>query len=947
MGRFGERPPRALLSADAGRPEAARGRNASMADDQRHHCPFSRRSESAMKQIRAALLRLAGILRLTRSDRDIDEELRSHLTMLADEYRDAGFADVDAHKAAAAKFGSLTSAAEAYRDRRGVPALEQVAGDCRYAARSLWQTRVLSASIVLVLALGIGATTTLVTLFHAVAFRALPLPEPERIVKLSLGIEGDVNRRVDGHVSQFSYPELTVYRDSTRALSGVAGVRQERATWFHGGKRRPIAVALVTPNYCSVLQVRQAVARLLPASDRLQPAAVISHRLWSDAFGEDPAAVGTSMLIDREGYTVIGVAERSFAGTEVDGVDVWVPIEMAAPARGYAQQMIDASMSWLTAVGRLAPGASLQSAAAEASVIATRYDAMHPGQRTTVIVSHAAALDAGMMQSGDRGKVIAAGAVVVALAAVLLLICTSNAAALLLARAIGRQKEMAIRIALGAGRRRIVQQLMTESTLLALIAAALSLALCTILLRTTAHLLPLTGYFDHFVPDVTVLTFASVAASAAIILFGVAPAVYATRVDPLAALKQGTSSLGGRMPGSRLRHSLVSGQVAVSLVLLVISGLLARGVEHALSVNTGFSLTNLYSITVEVPAGSSAAKDRADLIRRLSLSLHSTPGLDVGLVSMPPFVGAGLNQARAAHMSTAVPVQFNRVDPGYFPTLGVSPVAGRSFRIGDDRADLIVNARLARTFWRDEGAAIGQPVMFLDDQPSAPSAGAAGDRDTGIEFRTGTVVGVVPTLQSLDVGVPDAPTLYLPVIDEDLPGASFVVRSTSRQPLERVTGDLTRGTDAAVGTASMEDRVVSRTEPARLASAITVLVGMLTLLVAAAGVYGIVAHSVVSRTHEIGVHVALGAPRARVLRLVLGSSLRAIATGATFGLGVMVIGAFLGSKALEPILFGVRPLDPLAVGVVVCFLGAVMGAAAYLPARHALGVEPIDALRRI
>jgi len=898
-----------------------------------------------MKQIRAALLRLAGILRLTRSDGDIDEELRSHLTMLADEYRHAGFADVDAHKAAAAKFGSLTSAAEAYRDRRSVPVLEQVATDCRYAARSLGQTRVLSASIILVLALGIGATTTLMTLFHAVAFRALPLPDAERIVKLSLGIAGDVDRRVNGHVSQFSYPELTLYRDTTRALSGVAGVRQEGATWFHAGNRRAIAVALVTPNYFNLLEVRPAAGRLLTDADRLQPAAVISHRLWSDAFGQDPSVIGTSMLIDREGYTVIGVAEQSFAGTEVDTVDVWLPLEIAAPARGYAKQMVDASMSWLLVVGRLAPGASLQSAAAEASVIATRYDAMHPGQRTTIAVSQAAALDAGLMQSADRAKVIGAGAVVVALAAVLLLICTSNAAALLLARAIARQKELAIRIALGAGRRRVVQQLMTESALLALIAAAVALALCTIVLRTTAHLLPLTGYFDRFVPDITVLTFASVAALAAIILFGVAPAIHATRIDPLATLKQGTSVLGGRMPGSRLRHSLVAVQVAVSLVLLLISGLLARGVEHALRVNTGFSLTNLYAITVDVPAGSSSAMDRADLVRRLSLSLRSTPGLDVGLVSIPPFVGAGFNQARAAHMSSAVPVQFNRVDPGYFPTLGVSTLAGRAFRTGDDRSDVIVNARLARTFWGDERAAIGQPLMFLDERPSA--AGAAAGREAEIGFRTGTVVGVVPTLQSLDVGVPDGPTLYLPVVDDDLTDASFVVRTTSRRPLDRLTGDLTRGTDAAVGTASMEDRVVSRTQPARLASAITVLVGMLTLLVAAAGVYGIVAHSVVSRTHEIGVHVALGAPRARVLRLVLGSSLRAIGSGATFGFAMVMIGAFVGSNALEPILFGVRPLDPLALGVVVCFLGAVVGAAAYLPARRALGVEPIDALRRI
>jgi ABC-type antimicrobial peptide transport system permease subunit len=205
----------------------------------------------------------------------------------------------------------------------------------------------------------------------------------------------------------------------------------------------------------------------------------------------------------------------------------------------------------------------------------------------------------------------------------------------------------------------------------------------------------------------------------------------------------------------------------------------------------------------------------------------------------------------------------------------------------------------------------------------------------------------VPTLQSLDVGVPDDPTFYLPILDKDLAGASFVVRSTSRAPLDRLTGTLTQGTDAAAGTASIEERVVSKTQPARFASAMTVLLGVLTLLVAAAGVYGIVAHSVASRTHEIGVHVALGAPRARVLRIVLGSSMRAIGSGVAFGIVVMLIVVFAGSEALEPLLFGVGPLDPLALGAVVCVLGAIMGAAAYLPARRALGVQPIDALRRI
>lgn len=899
-----------------------------------------------MKALRAALLRLAGALRLTRGNAEIDEELRSHLDMLAQDHQRRGLSEREARRAAAAEFGSLTSVAEAYRDRRGLPAFEHWIRDCRYAARSLAQTRVLSASMIVVLALGIGLTTTLATLLHAVMYRALPLPEPERVVKLALRLDGEVNRRVNGHVSQFSYPELELYQSATRALSGVAGVRSENASWMRNGERRALAVALVTANYFNVLQVRASSGRLLTDTDGKQPVAVISHRLWTDMFGQDPAVVGASVLIDRVDYTVVGVAERSFAGTEIDGVDAWIPLDFAAPVRGHGARVADASLSWLQVVGRLTPGATLTSAAAEARVIAARYDAMHPGQRTTVFVTEAAALDAGV-ETGDKGQVIAVAVVVTLLGAVVLLICTSNAAGLLLARGAARQRELALRMALGAGRWRIVHQLLTESLLIGLSAAALGLGLCTIVLRVTAHTLPMPDYFARFVPDVAVVSFALLSALAAVLLFGVVPAVQATRIDPLPVLKQDAVGLGVRLPATRLRHWLVAGQVAVSLVLLVVSALLGRGVERALRVDSGFRVAGLYAIVVDVPVGESSARDRANLIRRLSLQLRSSPGLDVGLAVVGPFVGSGFTSARTPGMSAAIPVRFNGIDPGYFRTLGVSNVAGRAFEPGDDRASVIVNARLARTMWGNERAAIGQTLVIPEDRPSASGAVALVVPGTGSEFRSVTVVGVVPTLQSTDVGIPDGPTFYVPIADDTLGGASFLVRSSARQPLQRLVEEATRGSDAVAAVASIEERLVSQTGPMRIAAAATVLVGLLTLLVAGAGIYGIVAHSVASRTHEIGVHVALGAPRARVLRLVLGSSLRAIANGAAVGTVLMLVGAVVASKTLEPILFGIRALDPLALLGAAIFLATATGLAAYLPARRALDVRPIDALRRI
>jgi predicted permease len=655
------------------------------------------------------------------------------------------------------------------------------------------------------------------------------------------------------------------------------------------------------------------------------------------------------MRIDRMDYAVVGVANQSFTGTEVDPVDVWLPLEAAVLARADGDRLHDDGLSWLQVVGRLAPGATLTASRSEADVIARRFDTMHPGQRTLVHVSEAAALDAGLLHSSDRSKVLGVGAGVALFGLILLLICTSNAAALLLARAVARQQEVAIRIAIGAGRRRIVQQLFAESIVIALAAAAVGLAFCTALFRTAAHALPLPEYFGAFVPGGTTLTFATAFAVGAALLFGLAPAIIATRVDPLPMLKQGAISSGQRLPASRLRHTLVAMQMAVSLVLLVASALLGRGVERALRVDIGFSVSNLYAITVDVPQGASSAQDRAVLVRRLSAMLQSSAGsADAGLAMVPPFSGKGFSSARTQHMSAPLQLQFNSVDSGYFRALRVSPVAGRIFDARRDRDAVVVNARLARAFWGDERAALGQPLEILEEERSVPSDGASSSlREPQPVYRVGIVVGVVPTLQSTDIGIPDGPTIYLPIDTDSITRACLIVRSTSRQSLTRMVDDVIGKSDAAGAVVAIEERLASRTGPARIAAVIAGLVGMLALLMAGVGVYGIVAHSVIARTHEIGVHIALGAPHPRVMRLVLGSSLRAVAAGATLGALVVTGVAALASRTLEPILFGVRPLDPLALGAAIAVLAILTVPAAYIPARRALGTGPLEALRHV
>jgi putative ABC transport system permease protein len=890
-----------------------------------------------MKFLRTSLARLAGLLRLTRRDAEIDEELRAHVNLLVDDLVHRGHSPVEAHRLAAAEFGSVAAAAEAYRDRRGLPAVEHWLRDCRYALRSLAHNRILTAALLIVLAIGVGLVTTLATLFHAVMFRPLAVPDAGRVVKLAQRLGGDVNRHVDGHASEFSLPEFDLYRSETHALSDVAAVRTERGSWVSGGARSPLSLALVSPNYFHLLQTRPVAGRLFVDADRTSQVVVISHRLWTRGFAQDPNVVSTAMTIDRARYHVVGVAEPSFSGTDVDDVDAWLPLAAAAPVRGGADLLADARMSWLPLIGRLAPGVSLASAETDARAIAARFDGLHPGQRTTILVTPAARFESGVFTDpGDEAKIIGVGVAVALFAGVVLLVCTSNAAALLLARGAARQREFAMRLALGASRRRVFQQLLTESSIVAVMAACVGIVLTSGVLRVGAASLPMSAFFATFVPDATVIVFALAAALGAALLFGTAPAVFATRVDLMPVLKGETTGFGARMPASRLRHWLVSGQVAVSLVLLVIAAALGRNLVRALSVNDGVAWEQLYAVTVDRAPGDDATATRSDLVRRLQIAFDGRRDLATGVGTVGPFAGIGVRQARSAQMSALAQVNFNQVDAGYFPTLGIAPVAGRVFDARDDGSTVVVNASLARKFWNDERAALGQSLTYPEDHRQEERDAVPGaETDAGPVERTATVIGIVPTLRTTDASQLDGPTFYVPIPRDGVDDTSFIVRAPGRVLVQSlVDGVAGARADAAVSITSLYDRLRARAEPMRNAALAIVAIGFLTLFVAGAGIYGIVAHSVVARRQEIGVHIALGAPRARVLRLVLGSSVRAIGAGAVLGLAITIIAGLAASSMVGPTLLGSQALDPTAIAAGLLVLAIITGLAAYLPARR-------------
>jgi predicted permease len=767
-------------------------------------------------------------------------------------------------------------------------------------------------------------------------WQGLPVPEPERVVRLSLDLAGKFSRKVQGAESRFSYPELMNYREQSRALEAVAGMNHVSVLWRRDTEIRPLAAVRVTGDYFKALRVIPRIGRVLSPGDALQPVVVISHRLWVSQFERDAAVLNRTMVLDRSNYTVVGVLPEEFTGTQIAPVDVWLPLEAALRLAGDASQLSEANTSWLQVIGRLAPAASLTSANAEAAVMAARFDAEYPGRRSTIGIASATLLGTEFLRPHDRGKWIAALTGVAGLTGVLLLVCGSNVAALLLAQGVTRQKEFAVRAALGAGRGRLVQQLVAEVAAIAAVSAVIGLLISQLAIRMIAVRLALPSFKLSF-SDPTVVGFVMCFALGVAFFFGLAPARQAMHVDCLGGLKGEGLVFGAQLPATRLRQGLVAIQVAVSVILLVAAALLGRGIGHSVSIDPGYSTKNLYIVQIDsvraLAGGTAAVAGSRNIVADVRDALASEPGVGtVGLCAHSPFRGVGISTAGDLQSSAAVTLRFNNVDGAYFRALGVSPNAGRIFAPHESDV-VLVNSSLARQFWGGDQAAIGRLLRI-------PIPGVAGPRVV-------TVVGVIPSMQTTDIGVPDEPTYYAPLSDRDQTSAYLLVRAAPDTQAARLVADVVRSIDSdAVATViTLDEQIAVATVPARVGAAVAGLVGVLSLLVAAVGIHGIVAHAVLCRTRDIGVHVALGAPRSRILRLVVGWAMSGVLVGAAVGTALVMTLTISFSKPFRAVLFGLDPLDPFALLTAAALLALVTSTAAYLPARRALRLGPSIALR--
>jgi predicted permease len=820
--------------------------------------------------------------------------------------------------------------------RRKTPVLS----DLRIALRTIRRTPGFAVAAVLTLATGIAGLTVVFALVNALLLRPLPIHRPADVVSIEL-------RREDGSsATNFSFQQYELLREHARGLSRLAAYSVSDYAVSIAGADVEVAMAYeVSASYFDALGIPPALGRFFRRGvDDVRggsPVVVISHDLWQTRFGGDAEVIGRRLLVNGHALSIIGVAPRGFAGTisVLDG-RFWVPLTMVPVLRQEDTMYRPGGMYWLTLVGRLAPGTSRPQAQAllsgsVRSIMAAQPDEFEPrtGARSTRAAPDGVRLAPlrGLPHMAV-GPVAGFLAVLFVAALLVVVIAAVNITSIMLARITARSRELAVRRSLGATRGRIVTLLLAENALLFFAGAAAALVLATWLLAALPALLslsPVPVVLDAS-PDGRVLGFAALVALALSAVFGLPPALYGADTGGNALV----ADMRGARRGMRLRSALVVAQVALSVVLLVSASLLTRALQRALSVDPGFDAASVVTAQLELgTAGYDAQRSRiffTQLVERLESRVEVE---HAGLSSMQPLLGFSVMQLRPEGQveAPAGGIDYNAVDPGFLRALRVPVVAGRPF---DERdlaaapATAIVNEALAQRYWPGEDP-IGKRLY----------RGPA-ERETSLE-----VVGVTQTGRYRELGESPQPFVYLPLGEGSSASAYIYVRGAPRTTdLVAALRAEVRALDPAVplrDTATLQRNLDMLTMPQRLGAAALGAFGVIGLLLAAIGIYGLVAFTVAQRTREIGIRMAVGARERDVVRLFLGRSARLLVIGTLAGLPL----AFAAAQALAALLYGLSPADPLTFTGVPLLLTAVALLAAWLPARRASRADPLVVLR--
>jgi predicted permease len=811
--------------------------------------------------------------------------------------------------------------------------------DLRYGVRMLWKTPGFTAVALVSLALGIGVNTAVFSLFNAVLIRPVPVVrEQGRVVWLR---------------APSSYPDYLDYREQSRSFEGMAaatGTREFSLT-HEGGEPELLRGELVTANYFDVLGVGASAGRTFVEDEGRAPTPVVvlSRDLWRTRFGSDASIVGRRISLNGLGFTVVGVAPENFTGTEAGMArQLWVPLSMepvlSPPDAKQAEESREPDIlqrrnsHWLAVLARLKDGVEREQAASELAGIARRV-AESNGERVGEETLRRVRLlqMSGGMDPGDREEALPIAGLVMGVVALVLLIACANIAGLLVARAAVRRRETAIRQALGATRTRLVRQWLTESVLLGVVGGAFGLLLAlwaNDLMVSYAGGTPIASLDLRL--DYRVLAFTLVVSIATGIVFGLAPALQASRLDIITALKTEDALARSGSRRSRLRAAFVTAQVTLSVVLLVCAGLFIRSLRNAHTIDPGFRVERALTATVDLGLLRYKEAEGGNFYRELLSRVESQPGVE--RASLVRFAQLGnsfaqgqvVAEGKAAEGEDGTPTGFNIVGPRYFETMGTRLVRGRDFREADREGApqvAVVNETLAAMLWPGEDP-LGKRLSF------------EGARGPFLE-----VVGVARDGKYRTLGDRSRPYLYTPLFQSYQPRMTLVVR-TSGDPvaLSGAVRAQLHALDPNLPVAEVRtlgEQFDLSLLPARIAAYTLGGFGLLALALAAIGVYGVVSYSVAQRTHEIGVRVALGARARDVLRLVLGEGLSVVGLGLALGLAL----AFAAARLFAGFLYGVDAADPVTFVGVPTLLGAIALAAGYLPARRATKVDPMVALR--
>jgi predicted permease len=808
--------------------------------------------------------------------------------------------------------------------------VETLLQDIRYGWRTLAKSPGFTAVAVLTLAIGIGANTAIFSVINVAMFHALPYRDPERLVHLW-------ETRPEHEFTQMeaSHPNLLEWQASNHVFSGLAGYTGMNLSLTGRGTPQRIYAARVTSNFFDVLGITPAIGRAFrPDEDRSggERIALLSYGLWESQFGGDPQTIGQMLTLDGEAYTVVGILPREFQFAKRGQAQVWVPLN---PSPGESARR---SFHWVNVIGRLRADVTLAQAQAEMTRLAQRLAAEYPDTNTgggvRVVPLHEEIV--GPVQPVLFALLGAVGMV--------LLIACVNVANLLLARAKTRQKEIAVRLALGATRWRLLRQVLTESAILSLFGGVLGLVwakwgVSLIMARIPANVMTQMPYLRGLSLNLGVLEFTLAISLLTSIVFGLVPAVQASRLDLQDALKEGTRTAGGTAQ-HRLRNALVVSEIALSLVLLVGAGLLMKSLVRLLEVNPGFETQNLLAAEISAPEARYSDQKRNEIfLGQLLDRVGRVPGVrGAGLIDVTPLHGGGTTgfavEGRPAPLPGQAPEANTRdVSPNYFSVMGIPLVRGRFFTDQDKSGSplvLIINKALADKVFPGQDPVGHRFIFIFDSHPTAAEiVGVVGDEKLG----------------SLDQRT--TPVLY---------SSSFQSNDTNLTLVVRANGDpanVTAGVRAEVANldpsvlvnSAITLRTIIENSPSvfmrRFPALLVGMFAILAVLLSAIGIYGVLSYLVTQRTREIGVRMALGAQRTSILRLLLGEGMRLAALGIAIGLVV----AFGVTRLLAGLLFGVLPTDPSVLLVVTGLISVVTLAACSIPARRAMKVDPMVALR--